>query len=743
MKSFLINTKKSYNEITNFINQYKKNKSLENIDYKDILEHTYNILNNSNGNQKYYNIGLSAICHIAEIGISDNLINQLLNDCIVSSRIFLYKKMLHEDQRNSIESVFDIVAQNFYTLPSGTILTKEQKEILNLLKEKKKLIISAPTSFGKSKIIEEIILSNNYKNIGIILPTIALLSETYLNYNRNKSISNKYNLINNLSYDKASLLNDKNVFILTPEKMDLLLDENPTLKFDFFVMDEIYKIQDIDDDRSKVFTNCLYRLANKSKEFYLIGPYYAGFSKTFLKKTGAFFKKFDTEIVQKDIFDLSAIPYHDKYTINSVELKKFKSKDINLKKLLNALNDQTLIYVGRKDSVETRAKHISKDRTEIKETELIKYIKDTISNEWSLCKCLEKGVAFHHASVPKYIQIEIVDAFNNNELDIIVCTSTLIEGVNTSAKNVIIYDNFKGQSKLDGFDVKNITGRAGRFLVHFIGRVYYLEPMPEGEKGIIEFNYFDNKNLAPEELILIKREDLKDENLIKREYTENFLREKNVPLSQIRKNKYIPIHKQLSLIKFLRNSSNLETELFFNSNIPSKEIFSKILELCYNYLFNNQDVNDRNFSFSNLKRLTNYYIYKRPSLKELISIQDGKSIDTKIRVAFKLITRYFEFSMPRYLSAFENIYNFVYFDQAMITDKISLKYIITLLEFGFENPHEIALKGVGLPNDIIKKIGNNFSNCSTIAQIRIKYKINPNVVDNLSDFEKRIVSKYL
>ena len=121
MINFLINTEESYNEISIYISKFKQNKSLEKNDYISILEHTYNILNNSNVNHKYYNIGLSAICHMSEIEISDSLINQLLNDCIVSSRIFLYKKMLHENQRNNIESVFDIVAQNFYTLPSGTI----------------------------------------------------------------------------------------------------------------------------------------------------------------------------------------------------------------------------------------------------------------------------------------------------------------------------------------------------------------------------------------------------------------------------------------------------------------------------------------------------------------------------------------------------------------------------------------------------------------------------------------------
>jgi replicative superfamily II helicase len=40
------------------------------------------------------------------------------------------------------------------------------------------LSASAPTSFGKSLLIEEIVASKKYKNIIIIQPTLALLDET-------------------------------------------------------------------------------------------------------------------------------------------------------------------------------------------------------------------------------------------------------------------------------------------------------------------------------------------------------------------------------------------------------------------------------------------------------------------------------------------------------------------------------------------------------------------------------------
>ena len=59
-----------------------------------------------------------------------------------------------------------------------------------------------------------------------------------------------------------------------------------------------------------------------------------------------------------------------------------------------------------------------------------------------------------------------------------ISTSSIIEGVNTSAENVIIWKNRKGNAKLDDFTYKNIIGRSGRMFKHFIGKIYILEEPP-------------------------------------------------------------------------------------------------------------------------------------------------------------------------------------------------------------------------------------------------------------------------
>lgn len=70
------------------------------------------------------------------------------------------------------------------------------------------------------------------------------------------------------------------------------------------------------------------------------------------------------------------------------------------------------------------------------------------------------------------------------------CTSTIIEGVNTSAKNIIYFDAKKGSNIVDYFDYSNINGRAGRMMVHYIGKIYNFNPPPEKSNIIIDIHFF-------------------------------------------------------------------------------------------------------------------------------------------------------------------------------------------------------------------------------------------------------------
>ena len=75
--------------------------------------------------------------------------------------------------------------------------------------------------------------------------------------------------------------------------------------------------------------------------------------------------------------------------------------------------------------------------------------------------------------------------------DSIVSTSSIIEGVNTSAQNVVVWKSKLGSSNLKDFTYKNIIGRGGRMFKHFIGHIYLLDAPPTEEDTQLDISFPD------------------------------------------------------------------------------------------------------------------------------------------------------------------------------------------------------------------------------------------------------------
>ena len=87
----------------------------------------------------------------------------------------------------------------------------------------------------------------------------------------------------------------------------------------------------------------------------------------------------------------------------------------------------TEIYDTFPDSFKMFIRHIQKE-----------YDIDHSVDEWSFIQVLKKDLVYITEDFPKYIQQEILDQFNKGTFDIMFCTSTIVEGVNTDAQNMNI-----------------------------------------------------------------------------------------------------------------------------------------------------------------------------------------------------------------------------------------------------------------------------------------------------------------
>lgn len=96
-----------------------------------------------------------------------------------------------------------------------------------------------------------------------------------------------------------------------------------------------------------------------------------------------------------------------------------------------------------------------------------------------------------------------------------------------------------------------------------------------------------------------------------------------------------------------------------NKQYRQNELAGLIRDSVPYFALTKNEIREYTFFLSNLKRLTKFYVYNTPSIKQLIETQFAKRTDTKVRNTFKLMSHYFEYYLPKVLTAFQIIFNYV------------------------------------------------------------------------------------
>lgn len=94
-----------------------------------------------------------------------------------------------------------------------------------------------------------------------------------------------------------------------------------------------------------------------------------------------------------------------------------------------------------------------------------------------LAPLVERGVAFHFGNMPSLLRLEIERLFKSGKIRFLICTSTLVEGVNLSCRTIVVRGPRKGQGNpMEPHDFWNLAGRAGRWGDEFQGNIICLDP---------------------------------------------------------------------------------------------------------------------------------------------------------------------------------------------------------------------------------------------------------------------------
>jgi len=395
----------------------------------------------------------------------------------IADDLFSVGLTIYSKNFNIESSIYNSFTLSF--LDDKISLHPEQVRIIKLITEYNALIVSAPTSFGKTFCIFEYISYYQPQTVILVVPTLALIDEYIRKIVRIYSDKfEEYKVYTNIDTDKEYKIgSQKNLFIVTHDRIVSNKVYEQFDVIDLLVIDEVYKLEtDENDDRVLILNMAYYYLAKKSKKYVLLAPFIKSIDKVEKLDKKPFFHHTNYSPVVNKVIEKPIIDDADRFP----QTIKVLEEEIPLEK--------TLVYIPTPRNMIKFVEFISKNsknyfsQENIDIDNFVEWAAEEIHDEWYLIKAIENGYLVHNGQLPLGIRLLLLSTFDddNSGYDRLICSSTLLEGVNTSAKNIIITrpsrkSDSSNKDLFSAFDFYNLVGRTGRLNKHLIGNAYYIK----------------------------------------------------------------------------------------------------------------------------------------------------------------------------------------------------------------------------------------------------------------------------
>lgn len=662
----------------------------------------------------------------------------------------------------SLMTLGAIISDSSLYFHGGVKLHKYQKIVLESFQvdELNRFVLSAPTSFGKTFLVYQIIERMNYQNIVLIFPTISLLFENFnrlLNSLQNDTFFSKYS-IHTLSDDKT--IGIRNIWIYTPERFLSFIDRNSSLRFDYIFIDEIYKIDNeyiIDNEttgeneRDTAYRIALEYACRTTKDILLAGPYMEvpnventkgnnSFLNFILDKHFKIINYNEIEIVNKQ---LTVIKNKSNYEIDRIkvdlDISSIYSKVASIINSLTTKENNTIVYYCTKAGTERYAeklmplidiKSIYSELDKSIFSSFTKHLESNFGSDWIVVQALKNRIGIHHGLIPKYIQKQIIEFFNSGQLVVLISTTTITEGVNTTAKNIIVCSNKKGKKILRHFDAMNIAGRAGRFQHHFTGRVIVVnnnfKDIYEGYEDILKHKNFDaNSSKSQVDYLITDDKYLKSSEIVDRDNMYVEVDKRNISHQIIEQFKVVSIRDKVSIydsISLLSQDELNNLSEFIRRVAAYTQItwdgFQSILNIIRPIVKDKKikQLIDRHCKAENgepneysvLTAKTHFYL-KGGFFGMLEYNLKNKNINEAIRDTSDMIYNVFKYQLVKYIGVFDLMYKCV---QSQKTGKLfdeieGVSRLLKKLEYGAITENAQILSDYGVPYSIVKYYEEN------------------------------------
>jgi hypothetical protein len=454
-----------------------------------------------------------ATCAYEVAGVTNLPLDQALR--VTLSRLGNYPSMsTRRDVDSALQSLPLVLAAEELSSAEGREISINDRSIYftdfqhllwNSLIGGARVSLSAPTSAGKSFVLQTYLSSRFATNpvlnvVAYVVPTRALIAQVSGDLEAQfKTFGKAGPDIVTVPTEADEELSDSAIYVMTQERIQLMLNAHPEFRVDTLIIDEAQSIAD--GARGVLLHWVIDDLIARNPATQVL------FASPTIRNLDVFGRLFGLDdIVEFPSIEPTVAQNFLVVTVESAtkgQIAIYTAGDgsRNLARVAGLQLDQTIasridklvhvplalgrghsniIYANGAADAESIAIQLAEMLSEQAPTEhqlaLADLAKEAVHPLYALAECVKRGVAFHYSNIPTQLRRAVEMAAMSGEIKYLVCTSTLLQGVNLPAKNIFMCLPEKGRGRpLESTDFWNLSGRAGRLKREFQGNIFLID----------------------------------------------------------------------------------------------------------------------------------------------------------------------------------------------------------------------------------------------------------------------------
>lgn len=373
-----------------------------------------------------------------------------------------------------------VLFQSLSEVCKGEYYQSEQQYNLSVdVLKNENVMVVAPTSYGKSHLMVEkcLRLYNERLKVCILVPTKSLLKQTLTEIIKKKG-DRKYIITHPDMFTMKNIM-QPHIAILTQERLLAALTKWENLEYDYIMVDECHNIFRA-EERSFNLTRALIIADNRDSDLVKMDFYspFVAEPETSLSIIGITQK--DVNVSKIDEFmkvpkffvldEKGRLKIYDQFVDDEIDTGIVY--DNYLETIRARGSSKNIIYSNRPRDVELIADEMANmlgpisfsEKSERIVDNTCKTLSSLIGGGYNLIRLLRSGIAISHGKMLDIVKDYIEKLYREvPEIQYMITTSTLLEGVNIPAEKMFILSYSRGRGNLDRSSFQNLIGRVGRF----------------------------------------------------------------------------------------------------------------------------------------------------------------------------------------------------------------------------------------------------------------------------------------